>query len=48
MPEELGRYTILAEIGQGGFAIVYQARDTELNRLVALKELRPALLRDTE
>jgi serine/threonine-protein kinase len=48
MPEELGRYKILEEIGQGGFAVVYRARDTELDRLVALKELRPALLHDHE
>lgn len=48
MPEELGRYKILEEIGQGGFAIVYRARDTELDRLVALKELRTSLLHDSD
>lgn len=47
MTEELGRYKIQEEIGQGGFAIVYRARDTELDRLVALKELRPTLMQDT-
>jgi serine/threonine protein kinase len=47
MSEKLGRYEILEEIGQGGFAIVYRGRDTELDRLVALKELRPILLHDT-
>jgi serine/threonine-protein kinase len=46
--KELGRYKILEEIGQGGFAIVYRAHDAELERLLALKELRPALLPDTE
>jgi len=48
MVEDLGRYKILEEIGQGGFAIVYQALDTKLERQVALKEFRPTLLHDTE
>ncbi len=47
MTGKLGRYEILEEIGQGGFAIVYRVRDMELERLVALKELRPILLQDT-
>ena len=47
MIDKLGRYEILAEIGRGGFANVYRARDTELDRMVALKELKPALLQDT-
>ena len=34
------RYRILAPIGQGGFAAVYQAQDTQLrNRRVAVKEM---------
>src|SRR5512136_1628004 len=37
----LGRYTIRAELGRGGFATVYRALDTTLEREVALKVLKP-------
>ena len=36
----VGRYEILREIGQGGMATVHLARQIDLDRLVALKELR--------
>ena len=42
----LGKYTILGILGKGGFATVYRARDTELDREVALKVLDPLLTRD--
>jgi len=38
-----GRYTIERELGQGGMATVYLARDLKHNRNVALKVLKPEL-----
>ena len=40
----LGRYDIERMVGVGGFGIVFKARDSELNRVVALKCLAPHLM----
>jgi serine/threonine-protein kinase len=39
----LEKYELLEEIGHGGMATVFRARDTNLDRLVALKLMHPHL-----
>jgi len=41
-----GRYTVLKKLGEGGKGVVYKARDTVLNRVVAVKMLKGAVLSD--
>jgi len=43
-----GRYRILGRIGQGGFAVVYHARDTLLDLDVAIKEFEPSAPGDAQ
>ena len=44
----LGPYEIIAPIGAGGMGEVYQARDTRLDRTVAIKVLPSHLSGNTE
>jgi hypothetical protein len=46
--QALGKYTILRELGRGGFATVYLAQDNVLRRSIALKILHPMLLADPD
>ena len=41
----LGRFEILSPVGAGGMGEVYRARDTRLDRTVAIKLLKRALER---
>ena len=43
--EKFGKFEIEKELGQGAMGDVYQARDPDLDRRVALKTVKPALLK---
>ncbi|MFK8002780.1 MAG: serine/threonine protein kinase [Polyangiales bacterium] len=48
MLRQLDKYELLEEIGHGGMATVYKARDSRLDRLVAVKVLHPHLQKTPE
>src|SRR3990172_8345869 len=49
VPERLGQalgpqYSVMGELGRGGFAVVYSVRDSRLSRYLAVKVMRPDLV----
>ncbi|MFO0982338.1 MAG: serine/threonine-protein kinase [Planctomycetota bacterium] len=48
-PAQIGKYTIVREVGRGGMGVVYEALDPDLKRRVALKVIAaPALSSETQ
>ena len=43
-----GRYEIQARIGEGGMGVVYKARQTSIDRLIAIKMLNPQMAGDQQ
>ena len=48
LPERIGNYQIVRQVGTGGFGTVYEAFDDKLKRRVALKVAHPAMMRDPD
>ena len=44
----LGRFEIIRELGRGGFGVVYEAKDRDLGRQVAVKVVRPGRITEEE
>ena len=48
VPQRIGRYSVLRQLGEGGMGVVYAGYDKELDRKVAVKVLRAAGLPSQE
>src|SRR5512137_1232754 len=44
----IGRFEIIRELGRGGFGVVYEAKDRDLGRPVAVKLVRPGRITEEE
>ena len=46
--DRVGRFEVVRELGRGSFGVVYEARDRDLGREVALKVVRPGKVTEEE
>ena len=46
--KRLARYLVRKKLGRGGMGEVYEAVDTRLDRVIAIKLLRPEVVQDEE
>ena len=48
LPQQIGKYPVIREIGRGATSVVYLGRDPFANREVAIKVLKKQPLQDTD